>query len=1139
MMVLVGAVLVLGLAGAASAGYRLVCDETLDVELMDLTSPQDVWEVCPTGVLNCTGSGSVEQRICGGGQLIVNGGTVNVADRFNHDGGDIIINQGGSVRVNGDYKFPDTGGPCRLILNDGVFSCNNCENFVDRDSLIIVGYGKMLLDSTSGDRHNPRDWLNQGGIVPAEGFGPIIIRSVGGKTEISATIIPKITFDLEASGDFESVSPAGLTVNVVDAKNEAYTVNYAVTGGTAVADEDYVLSAGSLTFSAGQTSKDIIVTIVDDGVDEDDETIIVTLSNPSGGGAVLGSIKQHTYTIIDPRPAVQFDTDSSEALENISPHDITVSLSTPAEVTVTVDYHVTGGTATVGVDYGFLPGTFTFSPGETTKTLDIQPIDDGVREMPETIVLTLSNPDPSNKLRLGSQSQHTVMLRDPWAKIVYEVFKVDIGCPGNETTYKDGWIPFEGTQWCDGQPHDGRGLSDVGGTGINVDIDSVPGSGNVNVLAAGGDPIAGTAFQDVTGGTGDPGGSLFIRLSGQGLVATEYWLYTYHNWGDLLNMPSIKATGEGVVQVEPVTDVPIQSVSSDDELIPSVVKFYADGSGPVTITYEAEFDSKTVINAFRLCSAVRPALASNPSPDDKANNVSPDVALEWVAGEGAVSHDVYLGTDETAMANATTSSGEFVCNQTETIYDPPGLLDFGQTYYWRIDEIGDTTLAGDIWSFPVDSGKARDPKPVDDGKLISGDILQWSAGALAMSHDVYFGTNEAAVANATTASNEYKGNQSTTSYNPPPLQEGTTYFWRIDEVGQTTFVEGDVWSFQAAGRVYLRVDLAHPVSGSSTQPRPGTLKEGWYPFVASRWYDMYAHDCVWEKDAQDPAGISGSGVHAMLSCGYEGQGGLHVKGMCRCNLAGDCAPTGSPIGDPIANSWYYGVDWVGPQAGDIVLILTDLPAGAYELTSYHNYWEPGPGQSNRNCCDCVTDRPPIPSITVHPLPVAGKPPGKDNYSGLCLLGTGVGVMPIEDAYNVPVTATLDDDEVSKSRVVFETNGLEVLVIYEAQDYHFLDCARPARFGGRGILNAFELELLEAPGCPCLGDLAAPAGQVDLQDLDAMVNMLVAAGPPFIVPVEPGHCGDMAQPTGQVDLQDLDAMVNLLVNAGPPFIVPCE
>ena len=87
--------------------------------------------------------------------------------------------------------------------------------------------------------------------------------------------------------------------------------------------------------------------------------------------------------------------------------------------------------------------------------------------------------------------------------------------------------------------------------------------------------------------------------------------------------------------------------------------------------------------------------------------------------------------------------------------------------------------------------------------------------------------------------------------------------------------------------------------------------------------------------------------------------------------------------------------------------------------------------------------------------------------------------------------------------------------------------------------------MPAPANPAAGNPTfkdpglRPAGQVDLQDLDAMVNMLVAAGPPFIVSVEPGHCGDMAEPTEQVDLQDLDAMVNLLVSAGPPFIVPCE
>jgi len=486
-----------------------------------------------------------------------------------------------------------------------------------------------------------------------------------------------------------------------------------------------------------------------------------------------------------------------------------------------------------------------------------------------------------------------------------------------------------------------------------------------------------------------------------------------------------------------------------------------------------------VINAFELHSTEQPVIATNPYPDDGAIDVSPDVVLEWIAGSGAISHDVYLGTDQTAVENATTASDEYICNQTESSYDPAGLLDFGQDYYWRIDERdGGNTWKGDVWSFTTDSGKARDPQPADGSRLLKGDSLKWTGGALATSHDVYFGTDETAVANATTASDEYQGNRTATTYNPGILQEGTTYYWRIDEVGATTFVEGDVWSFQATGPIYLKVDLALPIWGTD-QPVPGTAKEGWWPWVAGRWADMYSHDCVWEHDSQVPDGIAGSGVHAMLSCGYEGQGGLHVKGMCRCNLAGDCAPTGGPQGEPIANSWYYAVDWASPPGGDTVLILTDLPAGTYELKSYHNHWEPGdyPGdQSGRNCCNCQQPMPPLPSITAQPLPITGKPPGKDGYSGLCIRGTSSGVTAIENAYDVRASYVYSDDEVTTSLIKFETDGSEVLIIYEAPDWGFPDCARPGREGGRGILNAFELALVkpQSPECwdyqtQCHGD----------------------------------------------------------------------
>ena len=73
--------------------------------------------------------------------------------------------------------------------------------------------------------------------------------------------------------------------------------------------------------------------------------------------------------------------------------------------------------------------------------------------------------------------------------------------------------------------------------------------------------------------------------------------------------------------------------------------------------------------------------------------------------------------------------------------------------------------------------------------------LTWLAGSTAIWHDIYFGTDQAAVANETGGT--FKINQPTTTYDPGALATNTTYYWRVDEieVDKTTKHEGDVWSF--------------------------------------------------------------------------------------------------------------------------------------------------------------------------------------------------------------------------------------------------------------------------------------------------------------------------------------------------------
>ena len=76
------------------------------------------------------------------------------------------------------------------------------------------------------------------------------------------------------------------------------TVDYAVTGTATGSGTDYTLANGTLTISAGSTSGTITIAgIVNDSLDEANETVIVTLSNPSN--ASLGSDSVHTYTITD------------------------------------------------------------------------------------------------------------------------------------------------------------------------------------------------------------------------------------------------------------------------------------------------------------------------------------------------------------------------------------------------------------------------------------------------------------------------------------------------------------------------------------------------------------------------------------------------------------------------------------------------------------------------------------------------------------------------------------------------------------------------------------------------------------------------------------------------------------------------
>jgi Calx-beta domain len=96
---------------------------------------------------------------------------------------------------------------------------------------------------------------------------------------------------------FSVAGAATITVNLSEAVGETTTVAYATSDGSATAGSDYTAASGTLSFMAGQTSQTFSVPITNDPLGEANETINLTLSNPSE--AILGTPAATTLTILD------------------------------------------------------------------------------------------------------------------------------------------------------------------------------------------------------------------------------------------------------------------------------------------------------------------------------------------------------------------------------------------------------------------------------------------------------------------------------------------------------------------------------------------------------------------------------------------------------------------------------------------------------------------------------------------------------------------------------------------------------------------------------------------------------------------------------------------------------------------------
>ncbi len=187
-------------------------------------------------------------------------------------------------------------------------------------------------------------------------------------------------------------------------------VNYTM-GGTASEGVDYTGTTGTATILANTKSTYITITPVNDTIPEGVESIVMNIT-PAPGTYGLRT-PSATMLLGDndafPSGTVGFATSTSSAGENIGTHNVAVSITGVPTGDVSVNYHVSSGTATgSGYDFTLADGVLTFPTGTTSLSIPITIHQDIIPEPAETIVLQLYNATGGN---LGT-STHTVTINN-------------------------------------------------------------------------------------------------------------------------------------------------------------------------------------------------------------------------------------------------------------------------------------------------------------------------------------------------------------------------------------------------------------------------------------------------------------------------------------------------------------------------------------------------------------------------------------------------------------------------------------------------------------------------------------------------------------------------------------------------------
>ena len=211
--------------------------------------------------------------------------------------------------------------------------------------------------------------------------------SVNEPTVIARTIRDNdLTFSVDAPGSAVAETAGAelvFTVTLSAESLQTITVPYGLSG-TATAGADYTdPGGGSVTFAPGETRKPVMLIVTDDNLDEEDETVVLTVDTASASATIADR---------DDPPEVSVEAPGSSVIEGNESLVFPVRLSHPSTRRITVSYTL-GGTTDAATDYTAPdPQVVTFEPGAEDAAITLPTVDDFVHEPDETVEVTLVAP---------------------------------------------------------------------------------------------------------------------------------------------------------------------------------------------------------------------------------------------------------------------------------------------------------------------------------------------------------------------------------------------------------------------------------------------------------------------------------------------------------------------------------------------------------------------------------------------------------------------------------------------------------------------------------------------------------------------------------------------------------------------------